>query len=701
MKKGQMSKKCRRLKDNALRFLANVSNDPNVNFVEIIKRAKAVNPLVCDWDAPDWDVGANFDTQGHYHAFSVDNNEEIGRRKVVSLNFSDIVSGNDFSISGAFSFMELGKAYIVLLQFVNGTGRQMMRRNFDVLRILGPALKDVGYEVELITRKHFETAERLLNDYAHSTAYVRAIAIEGFSKFLDENGLTKTRLNFRTRISAEGMDTVDELANPDASSQSVKSARFASKDVVRAIGELYQNIPRENKRDRFLVCLCSLAVIFGLRSREVLTLPINALRKDSEGTLFLCYFRLKRRGPEGNCPVIGEVGVGGKELVYMGLNRKVVPTIWIELVQDIFEELAELTSEARDIAKKIEDNGFQPHLPVPLPESLTYKEVELYFELGKSGRDFCKARQVEPIGMRGHAHLVRGRDLYVALAREVLKTPVLRQQSGSPVYLSEIVGITFPNELRRGSKTKLRYAVIPLEPFVLADFLCSRKYTRSGFDDYGIAGDDGIPIETEMHGLRRFINDLLEKGGLSELAQAEWFGRKQSQNANYQSKTAYERANEIRPLIMTPRFKGKLPEALGKAPKKMAEAYLEARVRTIHLTPFGMCTRDFSQASCSLHYDCDSGCEDLLLDSQLEKREFLTFAIEITVIQIEVLTKNVKKSLYNASSALEHQIKKLQTYRDALIHLEKRGCDERTCEKKWEANQAESEDDRSGHPRRD
>lgn len=676
MKKGREARRRRRLKDTALRFLASVSNDPGENLRKIIERAKIVNPFVCDWNEADWDVGVNFDIQGHYRAISSDNSHEAGRRKVVSLNFSGAVAEEDFSTGRAFQFMELAKAYAVLLQFVKGTGRPMLKRHLDVLRTLGRTLKDIGYEVERITRKHFEIAERSLEDYSHATSYVRAIGLEGLAEFLDQNGLTRTRLNFRTHVSAESVDTVDELANPDANHRSVKSARFASKSVIQGIGELYQVIPRENKRDRYLICLCSLAVIFGLRSREVVTLPINALRRDSEGVLFLCYFRFKRRRPEGGGRHVSEEKVTGKEVVYMDLNRKVVPTIWVELVQDIFKELAELTSEARDIAKKIEGNGFKPYLPVPLPEDLTYKEVESYFGLGKCGLDFCRNRGVEAIGKRGRAHIIRGSDLYAALAGEVLKAPILRQQGGAPVYLSEVVGVTFPNELRRGSNTKLRYAVVPLEPFVLSDFLCGHRDSRSGFEEYGIADSNGVPIETKMHNIRRFINDVLEKGGFSELAQAEWFGRKQSQNISYQSKTAYERANEIRPLIKNSRFKGRLPDAVSKVPKRLADAYLEARVRTIHITPVGLCTRDFSQALCQLHYDCDASCDDLLFDSQLEKREFLVFAIEIMEIQVAVLSENIRKRLYKASSALEHQMKKLQTYRDALAHLEKGEFDE-------------------------
>src|SRR5229473_5207673 len=83
----------------------------------------------------------------------------------------------------------------------------------------------------------------------------------------------------------------------------------------------------------------------------------------------------------------------------------------------------------------------------------------------------------------------------------------------------------------------------------------------------------GNPLWTLLHALRRFIDDVLDRGGFSELAQAEWFGRKESHNINYQSKTPYELADELRQHLHDDRFSGKLPNALRRMPVEMRNAY--------------------------------------------------------------------------------------------------------------------------------
>lgn len=672
--KNAIRKRGRRRTGKTLRFLEPVSTNAEENLRSIVKKAKEECPFDVEWTESDWAVGASFDAQGHFLPTPVVETE--GKRKwvkKVSLKFSTILQSAD-GTANLSDYVELGKAYVTLMQARFGTSRQMLGRHYDVWKALGDCLIGTKSKVREISRSHFDTAEAAMQVFAHATAYARCAGLERLAAFLDDNGLTRTRLSWKTKISPQDPDSVEELVTPHE--ESVKSTRFAGEEIIKGIGHLYQTIPRENNRDRFLICLIALIVIFGLRSREAVTLPIDGLSRDDDGIWYLNYFRFKRRAnePVGK-PTVDESS--GEEMVHMGLDRKVVPTVWVELVSDIFQELGALTKEARHIAKKIEQDGFAPNLPVALPETMTYRDVESYFGLGKNtGLDFCQGRDVRATGKRGRQHTISGLELTDALAREVMKVPLLQRGHGRPVYLSDVVGITFPNELRRQSKTRLRYAVIPLEPIVLADFLGGRNHIKSVFEAYSVMDSEGNPLWTLLHALRRFIDDVLDRGGLSELAQAEWFGRKESHNINYQSKTPYQRADELRPHLRDSRFSGKLPDALRRMPVEMHEAYVKARVTTIHVTPLGLCVHEFSQIPCRLHHECDDSCGDLLQDAEAEKADFLRFGIETAKIQVEFLEEAAQKRLYSASRALEYQRKKLVGYSLELARLLGLGKDE-------------------------
>ncbi|PVX82462.1 hypothetical protein [Paraburkholderia unamae] len=670
-------KKRSRTPRESLQFISELSNDPNLNLERVVAKAKQLNPFSHDWEVDVWALGHHFNPSGTFIPDAVPiTSFDPGSRRItsVTLIFDDLYRGGKDKTK-VVDTIDFSKAFVALRQFLSARGKSMVTRDNDVLRALFGQLKDIDYRIEMISRRHFERTQRYLSEkYKHATCYVRCSVLTCIARFIDNNGLSRFRLDWKSRLSSTEPSKIQELIDPTVPSE--KQERFAEETAVRAIGYMYQTIPRENHRDRLLICLISLAVIFGLRAREVVTLPIASLYRDGDGILQLRYFRRKRGTGGGDFAQSSEeeVDLNGKIVTYVGLDEKVVPTIWCDIVVAIFEELSLLTAEARRVALEIEASDFVPFMENKLPkELLTFVDIEEFFGLAvHSGRDFCEARGIKHCGKKGRAFVFSSVDVLDALARDVFVGPIMYGRNGKPIMLSEVVGIVFPNQMRRKSATNFTYAVFPLNTNVLREFLGNRREIASGFEAYDVGGKDGDFPTTRPHALRSFINDLLDKGGLSELAQAEWFGRKLSQNEAYHSKTSYQRADELRPQLTSGRFAGKLVDALASVPQNEVDAYAAARVQTIHVIPGGFCVREFSQESCDLHFDCNNACGDLLLDAESEQRPFFVSATKALEINVKAMKAAMKRGAEVSLDAFEHQIRKLKTYREAIRLIDER-----------------------------
>jgi len=130
---------------------------------------------------------------------------------------------------------------------------------------------------------------------------------------------------------------------------------------------------------------------------------------------------------------------------------------------------------------------------------------------------------------------------------------------------------------------------------------------------------------------------------MSNVQQALAMGRqKLTQNATYQHTSLLERTSSHRDYLSfrTPKEKvqflhdgireqkilGEITQLyhelkLSKG-KDVAEVFLKTHANAIHITPFGGCTHDFSQAPCPKHLQCWNGCGHLHRVLQAKKNEF-------------------------------------------------------------------------------
>ncbi|MFT4068593.1 hypothetical protein [Paraburkholderia sp.] len=99
-------------------------------------------------------------------------------------------------------------------------------------------------------------------------------------------------------------------------------SRLPDEDAIRAIGYLYQQIPRSASphdpvsADRIMILIATAMVCTGLRIGEMLTLPEKPLSLAEDGSRALRYARLKGRADDvtvewASKPLLTGDGTGG------------------------------------------------------------------------------------------------------------------------------------------------------------------------------------------------------------------------------------------------------------------------------------------------------------------------------------------------------------------------------------------------------
>ncbi|WP_029969729.1 hypothetical protein [Paraburkholderia graminis] len=422
-----------------------------------------------------------------------------------------------------------------------------------------------------------------------------------------------------------------------------KGAKLPSEEVYRAVGWLYQNIPRDAWPDRVLICLITISCFLGYRSEDLRKLPAQPVQYDAyRKAYYLVRYGSKRGGP----------------------GEKIIPTAAVEIISDAVAELLSLTRDVRATATWLYLNPCRAYLG-RMPELATLAQAaEAIVGLAgpKSAEKYLKKAGVEVVD--GH---VAKQEVELKLGKLVESRPCHTVLGGArQMWLKDCLAITFADGMHRGTRWTKEYSVKPVTHGQLYDFLCGKGAKASVFERYDLCGADGEPLRLPTHGPRHFVNDLLDRGGMPELVQAEWFGRKHiSDNKAYQHKTDVEYAEEAREKLRQGTLHGKFAQLIAKEPVERREAVIAAKIHFVHRTGYGMCIRDFSQAPCDLYGQCLQDCESLLIDpfddvttdELKEKRRFL-------LVALRAARKKLGAKVYGADSALN-------AYRQELVVIRK------------------------------
>jgi len=565
------------------------------NAARIVASAQASLPFAgAYWNDAVWDVSDSYRHRTRaYKAcrpalrLLFTRHRDAARRDAVPLSqpFADIVKA-----LVCMRHQQRGQSATSHMVFIRAT-----RYVSDVLAAAGLALADLRAD-------HLDLAagELFAREMA-SSAYKVVGHMEEFADGLDRHGLCRVRLDWRWRGKIRPRSTAEAAVDGWLEAEAV-SDRLPTEAAIRAIGHLYQTIPGATSlggivsADRILILITTIMVCTGLRIGEALTLPERPISMARDGSRTLRYARLKGRADDVAVEWCHKPLLSGTE----------------ELVQDAVEELHAATAGARRVARRYRE-AESLLSDVVLDEVLDSLSIRAVLGLQSDGvPTFLNSRRI-PYEVVDRRAQVKRDALLAGIATDHWTAPVIPGGADQGLDLHEALCVVYRNQMHRGTRTTLTYAAWPITDQSLREFLTGRAGCASVFDRHGATGDDGQPLRIRSHGLRHFLNHLLDEGGAPDLVQTKWFGRKHAADTKaYQHLTYTQRSAKVVEEVMGGRMQGHVVDSVKAIPAEMTRTFLLARIHAIHDVGPGMCIHDFQLSPCERHLQCTANCEDFL-----------------------------------------------------------------------------------------
>ncbi|TDP73106.1 hypothetical protein [Roseateles toxinivorans] len=624
----------RRNSATKVRYLSAVHDNCYLNTEAFIKQGRQCAMYEgIDFDSAEWNVTGSKQARSH-------------KQRDSYLNFTahktdqDVGSKVGVEFSNESQFAETVKAFIRLRAEIGGQSPNNQSEMVIAFRYLYDALKNDQFDLKLLTREHLDIAARVVAAREKPISrYKRIQKLEEIARVLDSNRLTMAQLDWRCSWNSKPADHEGTLAESKDSDR--PHPKLPKDGVIEAVAHLYKTIPSEAWADRVRICLVALLPILGFRIGELLTLPALRLQtEDDTGRKYLIYY------PEKGAPP----------------QKKWLMTAGGILVEQMIDEILGLTAGPRGVAAWLYDHPGSINLEFPSNDGETVALADIQRVLGigsPSGtRQFVTG---EGRGLKVKRARVAKSDLVAVLRSETYSEPVsVVEGTGEELLLKDALACAFKHAFH-AKKLTLSYAVLPISEQQISDFICGRAGMSAVFARYGIEGPNGSTLKVSSHAFRHWLNDCYDRGGLSDVEQAVYFGRRNPKdNRAYQHKSPQERVREAREALKKGTMKGPLAEKIRSLPVGRQDAILAARVQAVHVVPGGACFHQFSQSPCPNHMACKSGCGDFhwQTDDQIQTKE-LEFEKGILEAAIEAAKLELGEDTYGADVWLQHNLEKL------------------------------------------
>jgi integrase len=622
-------------------FLNKLADNCYLNTQELIKRGRESSAFGnINWSDASWCVTEAEQQRSH-------------KQRELNLHFTQhrahsVKKGVGEPFDNSNSFSDIVKALIRLRREIGG---QVVTNQNEIIigfRYIYDELEGLNYDLKMLDASHLDAASKKVSSReAETSAYKRIEKIEEIARLLDENGLVLVPLKWSCSSNNKPASMRGPLLDLPEDQQANQS-KLPQDGIIEGIAELYNIIPKGNWADRIRICFVSLLVITGLRIGELLTLPARRVEtEDGTGRRYIVYY------PEKGAPP----------------QKKWLMTAAGELATEIIDEILQLTHEAREMAKwmfenpgKIKLNGIDLDA-----ELVSGKDLLGAIGIEKNAAQFFKARDIEPEKINNRL-FVKSSVLVPALLQESFLGPInIVKDSGQKIYLKDALACVFCNAFH-SDKATLPYAVAPISEQHISDFLRSRAGMKAVFERYDIFGPDGEMLEVATHAFRHWLNDLLDRGGLSDVEQAVYFGRRNPKdNRAYHHMTPQERTLKARQDLKDGLLLGPVANIIARLPVDKQDIVLEARVQAVHVVPGGACFHEFSQTPCPNHMACTDGCGDFhwQTNDQVGIKE-LQYQKSVLEVAVETAKREMDEDSWGADSWLDHNIRKLHQVRQCL-----------------------------------
>jgi len=564
-----------------------IEEDCRQNIQTLIRDGKKIaKEWGVDWNAPMWDVLAVFSHTIRSHRSD---------RKSMNLWFTERqIEDNQPAIPFKKMFGDIVRSFVVLRQ---QAGNQCFGDQQQVIyasQYISQQIAGRAHDLTKLTNGDLERAcDAIAASLAASTAYKLHRFVEEIGAIIDRNRLCPRVLNFKyakkkrpDAVSGIGFTRLDD---PDLAKGA--SAKLISTDVLKAIGLLYQNIPDDQSSDRLLMDAVVIALCTGRRIGEILTLPKQEIKYDQDGKAYLLHYKEKR---SQGCQVIV-------------LERLYLVPQTVPLLTAAIQEATAITEKFREAAKYIAQTGLPNIVGLPEEEFISARMLSKFLGLTKdSTNQWLKTRGIEASHNIGRTLMYRRSDIINAMQKELFRGPAVHvSPPAGDLLVEDLLFLGFRNSFH-SRKKPLRYAVYPVNVQQFGDYLGARS---SGLFKRYLKGETAESYRVNSHRFRHTLNTILEKGGMSDALQTEWFGRKNpSDTKAYQHMTPAERAQRSH-VATAERFQDEVP-----LPKisTMHDATIAAeRMAVFDLGP-GYCQHDWRSRPCPRFSEIPSSPDSLI-----------------------------------------------------------------------------------------
>jgi hypothetical protein len=616
--------------------------------------------LKIPWESTVWSVESWLPQRQHSHSITFE-----------TLRQSHETNGYKAPPKGALPpvFQDFCKALLVYLQRTRSLKFSMIAAyNITVRRLYNPLFERGTCDPTQLTRDDFERVEGFLRESGYKNFYDAISHLQVVADTIDKLQLTNIAIHFKHDEKPESCrNYYISLHDPDRAVKQRKSdERLPSREAMEAFA-LCSNNPL-TYGEEILLRVIDLLIATGQRGNEVAVIPydcwVERPLKDTAGTAVV----------DGNDNTILECGIR-----YFAEKQFQSRVHWlaesdIPLARRAVERLKVLTEDQREIARwqEAHPGRLWDHSPKKI---MTEDEILHWIGFAKN-RDATRilfmyfARNgIHPYDeKKRQSKAIKRR--YLAGDIERLLVPKLRghialaENAGGKLRVvlktSETLALAFEGQFHFGGREANVFYILPRR-VTLSDIniaLGSNPQRSSIFSRRSLVEANGDPIKLTSHQPRHWRNTIYHLAGMSDVQQALALGRKRlDQNTYYQhtsieENTAthqeflafsshHERIDFLHTGIRNKRIQGALTDSyhallLDKG-TTTAEAFLAVHATALHVTPFGGCIHDFSQAPCPKHLQCWNGCSHLHLMGTTSERANLERQAESMVRVITIM----------------------------------------------------------------
>lgn len=629
------------------------------NLDAYIEHAKRNIPFTnIDWMSNSWDITTFVIGRAQGKA-----------KKVAHFKSLRDESGSKSSVQIPFEqpFLEFSKAAF------SETMRRLklveFKRHLYALQAIEQALIDSKLKpcITQVTPNILDSAVELLRARYKDAWSVARTLERTATEIINPARLTPLRVEWRNPIRYNAPTRNDRVA-PKQSEKAVQ--RLPSLESVLALADIHHQSKQIS--DRITTCFVTLAMYAPSRAAEILSLPVNCLRRADT--------------KEG--PILGIAWAPAKGA---GAITKFAASDEFEIVvEQTVKYLIDLGAPARMAAKWYTDNPGQLFLPPGMEhlrgQPLTLHEVakilgketaikgfhaDRYGLVKRDDRTTDKSRMAEE---SQNAHWVALYE-FDSLEKYVLGKlpsafPILDGHTGIKWHEALFM---FPTNILRPDSELLLYVPSPLSTNQLNNQLGANPGGQTVFSRHGKTNSNGSPIAITTHDFRHLLNTLAQSKHLSESLIAFWSGRKsvrQNEWYDHLPQEAFIEAylklgGQSRAIGVRGHLEAKV-ESISIAHGLTRDEALRLELGATHRTRYGICRHDHALTPCPRDKDCVNCTEHTFVKGDKRHLDEAVFQHKLHAKAVIDAEKAVEEGQPGATRWLKLNQPKLERWRLVL-----------------------------------